>query len=254
MPGINHRAGCCCNSPGYRLTQCYIICSPDCNGSATVDTTPALSGLNDSYIGKIILYDSKCWTVSALASVPGLPTNIIGLYTGKYANCAACCDPCYTCGDCEFHRDSTVDVDYYWWDCTYTEFNCGGDLHDDNRVFAYRIKGTGLVRNYGCCGWIGDCDLTYYYRQSGQGCAFPAESQGIYQFTSPYRLSYDSTTNLWDTGDLGGLTYEPFSISDCAGGTETVQVLDCMDEETTGSAWEKITITVNNNDECNPLP
>ena len=103
-------AGC---SIAYILSQCNENCpNTDCDGSeANIITTPALSNLVKSDIGKVVTIfgSTECWEVTEGFDDTGA---VSVTKTNTYDDCEECCDECYKCGACEFHPDSIITASF----------------------------------------------------------------------------------------------------------------------------------------------
>ena len=211
---------CCCEeaetSPGYLLEHASKLCPHlDCDGTADdIYTTPDDSNPTDAYDGKYTRYDGKCWLVTALVSTPGSPTTLT--VSGNYATKELCCDPCYNCGNCEFHQDSTVMAQYKDFECSYTSAGCVNfyvNYPAPGMRWAYTVVPLSLNSS---CKWDGSWKYRLPDATKFPGsCSTPPDSAYFateYTGGGPSNIYYNCTENQWYFGALAT------GISACAGG------------------------------------
>jgi len=109
--------GCVDTAISYVLSQCTYTCDPaaDCDGSeADIVTTPALSNLHDSNIGKVIKISgyTECWKVSEGFDATGA---VSVTKTNSYDDCEDCCQDslCFTvehttAADCSYPQEEDL--------------------------------------------------------------------------------------------------------------------------------------------------
>ncbi len=136
----------------FLLTQCNIECpNTDCDDSETKVTTEALSNLDHGDLDTVIKIDGSdnCWSVTEIADDTGAEAVT---RNATYADCEACCDPCYPCGSCEYHPDSTLSVklEYNGTHHTQTE-NCS-DEPETQICFGFRF-GPVVMAKVACNTW-----------------------------------------------------------------------------------------------------
>ena len=247
--GLAGHQRCC---PGYKLTQCGTDCpNTDCDGEATspIYTTTDLS----DYVGGAIKYDDVCWSVAVECDVSDKTLTEVTV-DGSYDRCAYdedyptetyCCDRCYACGDCEFHPDSTISYEGYYWACGHPNSDCSGFT----QVLYWPIKviGTNMPRG-GCNLWgcsLEKCD--YYYdweyfnfTHCPTGRNDAAFNWTLDEWNPGLSISYNCEDNEWV---WNGCTFS----GDCTGTGGWATYYRC-DSDTKVSHHAEITITVSNND------
>ena len=244
---------CCCEeaetSPGYLLEHASKACPHlDCDGTADdIYTTPDDSNLTDAYDGKYTRYDGKCWLVTALVSTPGSPTTLT--VSGNYATKALCCDPCYNCGDCEFHPDSYIDYTDKSWTCVYS---MGFPICDPSRfqeVSAWwsESESGGLTRSATQCYWRGTVKNWVLTGWEPDACTEPTVAQiktlGIALDDTTVTVSYDCDDDEWYVGG-GGFGA---GAGDCTG----IEWADSSGCVIYNQSWNyEVTISVEDNSGC----
>ena len=220
----------------YRLTQCDVDCAnADCNGSAwSILTDTNLGG----FFGRVIRYEDKCWYVDREAPSSGAVSIDIGLITGSYADCEACCDGCYDCADCSFPiYGSNMSVTFV--ENTYTCYYSNDDWTNFYAIEAAYRSGTWnwseLSDNpvYPCSPvFTGTGSFVYDegYASNGCGChIYPLENPTCSSSQSDTdQIKYICSNGNWSKGPSGGGvtdgTYPnqvTLYLSDCEGGTIT---------------------------------
>ena len=251
----------------YKLTHCVACSNTDCDGSESpIYTDAAHSNITAAMEGKVVKYDNKCWTVGcgegtiSTISVTG-PYDRCG-YDSDYPDDTYCCDICYTCGDCEFHPDSTVTVSYDYcyidWCCDWGSPRTLSDCFDSNWLFnASQLKVSGVTANKtGCSTWTAeDVTISYYNRMSQPNNSCP---QPLVTKTGIVTVTYNCGSNEWslaiddDSRSLfSSLCGNTPSQNNCSGYSFSTS---CCDDKSTPAYNEFVyhnysaSITVNNND------
>ncbi len=241
-PGINHRAGCCCDPAtaiSYILSQCSIVCpNTDCDGSeANIVTTPALSNLHDSDIGKTIKISGfdECWEVTEGFSAVGA---VAVTKTNTYDACVDCCDPCGFSDGMSYPRDND-DMEF---SVTFDAVGLGNGPICEQAFLCGGSHGAFPTFTFGIEWFEGDCDVTdpgertqnlvWNYNPSGAG------GDTNWRFR---RSVVDAPYSEWRRG-----SFDPWDIiQDDIDGFEWVN--GC-------ATFLSVNLTITNNPCENPLP
>lgn len=173
--------------------------------------------------------------------------------------CACCKSDCFTCGDCEFSPDATVEFSFRRWLCRYENNDCTGaqlggvagvaEVFWSSGPLPQIAPGTfaGPGRHYSAAGnqVIATCEGVEIYEP---GCMHPITGEDTCGVQVGVR--YNCDLGRWEHPFGGG--WGPFSggLTACAGGSATH--VHC--EGDSYQTIEMATITVHHNTACEDAP